>query len=115
MDVPVDEVHEQLLRMAWELRISRDSLLQIAEALPSGLRERAQETAGSLMQFWTPLREMTASLPAEGKVPASLTETVANLHRHIEKTLRNVDLLVADVRELLDELYGGEDQASKIN
>lgn len=115
MDVPVDEIHERLRRMAWEVRISRDSLLKVAAALPSRLRERAEQTAGSLMKFWTPLHEMSAKLPAEGNVPASLTESVTGVHRSIAHTLREVDLLIADARELLAELHGEETPVSKIN
>jgi hypothetical protein len=45
----VGDLVEQLRRLSWEVRISRDQLLKAAERAPSSIHGRAQGTAERLM------------------------------------------------------------------
>lgn len=101
----VSDVIVQLLRLSWEIRISRDHLLKTAEGLPSSLLERAQETAEMLMDMQRKVRETSAMLPADAEVdvPEKVSDNIAGLRHQIELTLRSVDLLIKDVREVLEE------------
>ena len=110
MDDEDGEVVEQLRQLVWAVPISRDHLLKVAEreAMPPHFRERAQKTAGQLTDLCARLQKLTASLPPEAALPASLTENLAGLRLSIELTLRNVDLLVEDLHRLLGAPDAGE-------
>ncbi len=100
-----EDVVEQLRQLVWAVPISRDHLLKVAdrEAMPPHFRERAQKTAGQLTDLGARLQKLTASLPPEAALPASLTENLAGLRLSIELTLRDVDLLIGDLHRLLGE------------
>ncbi len=99
------DVAEQLRRMGWELRTSRDQLLKAAEGRPPWLLERAQETAEMLMDYHRQIQKISARLPADADaaVPAGLGEEVAGLHRKLEHILWDLDLLIKDLHEIFEE------------
>jgi len=105
MPEQVGDVVEQLRRLSWELRISRDRLLKAAERLPSDLLDRAQQTAGKLMGIDRKLQEISGKLPADTEidVPESLSESVAELRDDSALTLRGLDALINDLHDFFTE------------
>ena len=102
------EVEEQLRQSTWQLRISHDHLLKVVEGMPTFVRERAQETADHLMAFHTQLRGLSAKLPASGDALASVTDYLAELRPSIERALRDLDLFLKELHEMLGEPAAGE-------
>lgn len=105
MPEQVGDVAEQLRRMSWEILISRDQLLKAAEELPASLYERAQQTTERLMGLHRKLQEISGTLPADPEifVPESLSESMAGLRGDGLLTLRELDVLITNLHELLHE------------
>ncbi len=106
-DEPVDEVVQRLRQLAWAVPISRDHMLRTVAEMPPIVREhideRAQRTAEQLTAFRTQilgLLEDLATLPDEAVLSAGLVARLANLSLPIERSLKEVDLLVEDMNSL---------------
>jgi hypothetical protein len=97
------EVDEDIRALTWEVLISRDSLLKIIDRLPEENRERAEWTAARLMSLSTRLRKIVDTLPAGVAVPEDVKESVADMRLDVELALRDLDLLVKDLRLIFGE------------
>jgi hypothetical protein len=106
MPEQVSDVVEQLRRLSWEIRISRDSLLKASEGLPDSFSERSQRMAGRLTVIQGKVRETSATLPTDVdfEVPKKVSDNVAGLREEIEGTLRELDLLIESLHEVFKEL-----------
>ena len=110
------EITEDLRQLTWEVLISRDHLLKIAEKLPTQNRERAHQTADRLMGLCTRLREIIKIVPAGVTMPESLLESMADMRINLEQGLRELDVLIRDLRLMSGEPEEGETtQALDIN
>jgi hypothetical protein len=96
-------VVEQLRQLVWAVPISRDHLLKVVEAMPAFVRERAEKTAERLTALCARLQSLLASLPDDVPLPPTITEDLAGLRFSIEGALRDLDLLLADLRCMLVE------------
>jgi ABC-type branched-subunit amino acid transport system ATPase component len=105
MPEQVGDLIEQLRRLRWEIRISRDQLLKAAEPLPSSLLERAQQTAERLMGLHQKIVEISGTLPADTEivVPEDLSESVAGLRDDGVLTLRGLDDLINDLHDFFTD------------
>jgi len=106
MPEQVGDLIEHLRRLRWEVRISRDQLLKVAERVPPGIHERAQQTAERLMGLHQKLEEISGKLPPDPEivVPESLSESVADLRDDGVLTLRGLDALINDLHDFFTEL-----------
>lgn len=106
MPPQVGDLVEQLRRLSWEVRISRDQLLNVAERLPSRFVERAQQTAEKLMELHRTFVEMSTKLPAESEmvVPAEVSENMAGLCGHGQQALRELDVLINELHDFFTEM-----------
>lgn len=105
MPEQVGDLIEQLRRLSWEVRISRDQLLKAAEQVPPGIYERAQETAEKLMSLHQRIVEISGKLPDEPEiaVPESLSESVAGLRGDGVLALRGLDVLINDLHDFFTD------------
>jgi len=115
MDDQPEDAEEELRRLTWEVRISRDHLLKVTEGMPSFVQERARTTAGKLTSFYSHLRDLSARLPAADTAPASVAESLPDLRLSIEGALRDLDVLIKDLHEMLGESQEGEREIPKAN
>lgn len=101
----VGDLVEQLRRLSWEVRISRDQLLKAAERAPSDIHARAQGTAERLMGIYQKIQEMSGKLPddIEIAVPAEMSEGVSGLCGEGQLALRELDVLIGDLHEFFAE------------
>ena len=101
----VGDLVEQLRRLSWEFRISRDQMLKAAEGLPSRFVERAQQAAEKLMELHRKFVEMSTKLPAESEmvVPAEVSENMAGLCGHGQQALRELDVLIDELHDFFAE------------
>jgi hypothetical protein len=101
----VGDLVEQLRRLSWEVRISRDQLLRAADGAPSSIHARAQGTAERLMGLHRKILEMTGELPAdiEIAVPAKMSDDVSGLCGEGQLALRELDVLIRELHELFAE------------
>jgi hypothetical protein len=102
----VGDLIDQLRRLSWEVRISRDQLLRASRRLPSSLFERAQKTADRLMEIHRNVQGMSEKLPPDTEVaaPASLSQEVACLYREGGQALRELDVLIGDLHMIFEEI-----------
>jgi hypothetical protein len=105
MPEQVGDLVEQLRRLSWEVRISRDQLLGAAQGLPASLVEQAQETAERLMGLHQKIQEISGTLPADVEivVPESLSESMAGLRDDGVLTLRGLDGLINDLHDFFTD------------
>jgi hypothetical protein len=99
----IGDVAEELRRLSWELRISRDQLLKTAEGLPPSLLEQAQQAAEILMSFHRQIQEISARVPADvedATMLAVVSEKVAGLRRRLAPVLWDLDLLIQEAHEV---------------
>jgi len=115
MDDQPEDAEEELRRLTWEVRISRDHLLKVTAGMPSFVQERAQATAGKLTAFYSHLRDLSAKLPAAKTGLAGLGESLPDLRLSIEGALRDLDLLIKDLHDMLGESNEGEMEIPKAN
>ena len=101
----VGDLVEQLRRLSWEVRISRDQLLRAADGAPSSIHARAQGTAERLMGLRRKILEMSGKLPddTEVVVPAEMSEDVSGLCGEGQLALRELDVLIRELHELFSE------------
>jgi len=106
MPEQVSDVVEQLRRLSWEIRISRDSLLKASEGLPDSFFERSQRMAERLTVIQGKIRKTSATLPADVdfEVPETVSENVAGMREEVEVTMRELDLLIAELHEVFKEI-----------
>ena len=106
MPEQVSDVVEQLRRLSWEIQISRDFLLKASEGLPDSFFERSQRMAERLTVMQGKIRKTSATLPADVdfEVPESVSENVAGMREEVGDTLRELDLLIADLHEVFKEI-----------
>ena len=97
------EVQEDLRNLSWEVLITRDDLLRIAEKLPEQIRERAHETAGKLPPLSTNVQRILASLPAGVPIPESTLGYLVGLRDDIVRTLRELESLMKEIRVVTGE------------
>lgn len=105
MPEQVGDLIEQLRRLRWEFRISRDQLLKVAERVPPSIHERAQQTVERLMGIHQKIEEISGTLPADPEifVSESLSESVAGLRDDGVFTLRGLDALINDLHDFFTE------------
>jgi hypothetical protein len=105
MPEQVGDLVEQLRRLSWEVRISRDQLLKVAEGLPSSLVERAEQTAERLMGIHRKILETSGTLPVDPEifVSESLSESVAGLRGDGVLALRELDVLINELHDFFAE------------
>ncbi len=105
MPEQVGDLVEQLRRLRWEMRISRDQLLKAAEGLPDSLLCRAQQTAEKLMGMHRKIEEMSEKLPADTEilVPEELSRNTASLCDDGALALRDLDGLINDLHDFFSE------------
>ena len=115
MEDQSEDAEEELRRLTWEVRISRDHLLKVTAGMPSFVQERAEATAGKLTSFYSQLRNLSARLPAAAAAPPSVTENLPALRLSIESALRDLDLLIKDLHEMLGESKEGEMEIPRAN
>lgn len=96
-------VLEQLRQLAWAVPISRDHMLKVVEGMPDFVRERAQQMAERLTILCTRLQGLLTKLPDNAVVLAAVAEDLECLRLAIESSLRDLDLLLSDLRCMLCE------------
>ena len=101
----VGDLVEQLRRLSWEVRISRDQLLKAAEGAPSSIHARAQGTAERMMGLHRKILEMSGKLPADSEivVPVEMSDDVSGLCGEGQQALRELDVLIRELHELFAE------------
>jgi hypothetical protein len=97
------DVVKQLRQLAWAVPISRDHMLKVVEGMPPFVHERARSMAERLTFLCTRLQGLLAELPDDVALPASIIEDLDCLRRAIGGSLRDLDLLLADLRSMLLE------------
>ena len=102
----VGDLVDQLRRLSWEVRISRDQLLKASRKLPSDLLARAQKTADRLMEIHRNVQGMSEKLPPDSEIaaPESLSAEVAGLYREGGLALRELDVLIHDLHMIFEEV-----------
>lgn len=102
MDESTD-INEELRSLSWEILITRDDLLRIAEKLPDSTRERAQRTAGKLPPLCANVQRILKSLPAGVSIPEDTLQYLVDLRDNIVQTLRELEELMRELRVLTGE------------
>ncbi len=82
------EINEDLRNLSWEILITRDDLLRIAEKLPEQTRERAHQTAGKLAPLCSNVQRLLKSLPAGVTLPEDTLKNLLGLRDSIVLTLK---------------------------
>ena len=93
-------INEDLRNLSWEILITRDDLLSIAERLPDQTRERAHQTAGRLPALSTNVQRILSSLPAGVPLPESIFRILVELRDDIVQALGELDGLMTELRFL---------------
>jgi len=105
MPEQVGDLIEELRRLSWEIRISRDQLLKTAEGLPSSLVDEVQHAAEILMSFHRQIQEISVRVPAirDATMLAGVSENMGDLRRKIELALWDLHLLIKKALDTLSE------------
>lgn len=93
-------INEELRNLSWEILISRDDLLNIAEKLPDPTRERAHRTAGRLPPLSDNVQRILSSLPVGVPLPESTFRILVDLRDDIVQALGELDGLMTELRFL---------------
>lgn len=97
------EVHEDLRNLSWEILITRDDLLRIAEKLPEQTRERAHRTAGKLPPLCNNVQRILASLPAGVSLSEDTLKCLVDLRDSIVQALGELGDLMKELRVIIGE------------
>jgi hypothetical protein len=102
MPEQVSDLEEHLRRLRWEIQISRDSLLKVAEGLPDSLVGHSQRLAERLTVIQSSVRKTSEALPTDVdlEVPESVSENLAGMRENAQGALREIDLLIAEIHEI---------------
>lgn len=92
------EISEDLRNLSWEILITRDDLLRIAEKLPGSTRARAHQTAGKLSPLRANVQRILLSLPAGVPLPESTLKNLVELRDSIAQALGELDDLMKELR-----------------
>jgi hypothetical protein len=109
---PTQSEDQALREMAWHLRVRRDHLLQIAEGLPAGERERLRRVAGGLEAFFNRLHALAEEL-ASCSNPDSPPEdkpSVADLRFRIRCVMRDLSVTGKTLHDLAGPPPAGQDE-----
>src|SRR6185295_16607636 len=97
-----DDVVEKLRRLARVVPITRDRMLKVIDVMPDFIRERTQQMAERFTILCTRLQGFLTKLPEGAVLPTTATGDLYCLRREIEDELRDIDLLLADLRLFLE-------------
>lgn len=97
------QINEDLKNLSWEILITRDDLLRIAEKLPDPTRERAHRTAGKLPPLSANVQRILASLPAGVPLPESTLKYLVDLRDSIVQALGELEDLMKELRVITGE------------
>jgi hypothetical protein len=114
-DEQTAEVIEQLRRLAWAVPISRDYMLKVVEGMPPFVGERAQQMAERLTLLCARLQGLLTKLPDDAAVLTAVAEDLECLRLAIESSLRDLDLLLEDLRRMLGQSDAGEAHPNTCN
>ena len=109
------EIDEDLRNLSWEILITRDDLLRIAEKLPAQTRERAHQTAGRLSPLRANVQRILSSLPAGIPLPESTLKNLVELRDSIVQALGELDGLMRELRLITWEGEGKGPNPLEIN
>lgn len=98
-----NEINEDLRNLSWEILITRDDLLRIAEKLPDRTRERAHRTAGKLPPLSANVQRILASLPDATPLPESTLKYLVDLRNSIVQALGELGDLMKELRVIIGE------------
>jgi hypothetical protein len=96
-------INEDLRNLSWEILITRDDLLRIAEKLPERTRERAHQTAGKLPPLCANVQRILKSLPAGAPLPEGTLKNLVGLRDSIVLTLKELEDLMKELRVIIGE------------
>jgi hypothetical protein len=107
----LSETEEELRQLSWQLRITRDQVLKMAETLPPEFRERVEKVAEQLTGLSAHLRRLITLLPNE---PAGLPSPI-RVDVGLDGLRLSVDELAANVSSLMAEmnLVSGNQRSGK--
>jgi hypothetical protein len=112
MDDPYDpdgNIVERLRELVWAVPISRDHMLKVISSMPDFVRERGLLMAERLTMLCTWLQGFLKKLPDDAVVLTAVTPDLDRLRSTIEDSLRDLDLLLADLRLFMES----DDEASR--
>ena len=96
----MEDVHEEIRQMKWDLRILSDQVFRVADSLPVEDRERIAEMSERIADTAQDL--ITAMHQDETESEA---ETVARLQDGIAEVQRQLKLIARELNEVADGLF----------
>ncbi len=99
---PDGNIVEKLRQLVWAVPISRDHMLKVVSSMPDFVRERGLQMAERLTMLCTSLQGLLKKLPDDAVVLTAVTPDLDSLRRTIESSLRDLDLLLADLRLFIE-------------
>lgn len=108
-------INEELRNLSWEILITRDDLLSLAEKLPGQTRERAHKTAGRLPSLSANVQRVLKTLPPGVPLPESTFKSLVDLRDDVVGALGELDALIRELRVILWEGDGKGPNPLEIN